>query len=196
MTQEKQNSIRILQNKSTKKNFSKSIVFILGLFIGFIISSILFLILFNTNQFIKMEKNTSETLQQNEFEKLNALPSESNHGHNEEEEDSSAYKQHVNEKDLKDVFKHGNNKIETKNLNKTSPFEQFNGSEKKNLTVIQPPLAKPITKEKATEPKIKKILALKTEEKQINTTSKEIEEVSPIGSVKVSIDRRYIENRP
>lgn len=190
MTQEKQNSIRILQNKSAKKPLSKSIVFLLGLFIGFIVSSIFFLIFFNTNQTIKVEENSSEILHQNESEKVNSFPSEPSH----EDDDSITYRQHVNEKDLKNLFKHENKNQANHSLNTTSPFEQMDVSEKKN-TKTQPPVIKSIAKEKAIEAKIKTV-PTKAEEKQTTTTSKEIEDVSPIGSVKVSIDRRPIENKP
>lgn len=193
MTQEKQNSIRILQNKPAKKSLSKSIVFLLGVLIGFIVSSILFLIFFNTNKIPQIEENSSEILHQNESEKVNNFPSEPNH----EDNDSITYRQHVNEKDLKNLFKHENKNLDTNSLNKTSPFEQINGSDKKPLKPTQPPVSKPIVKEQQPrDPKIKTIPAAKAEEKQIPTTNKEVEDVSPVGSVKVSIDRRQIENKP
>lgn len=199
MTQEKQNSIRILQNKPVKKTLSASSIFLLGFFIGLIVSAIFFLIFFNSNHTVEMESNTSEILQQNELEKNNHVSSESSHEHN-EEEISDSYKQHVNEKDLKNIFRHENKAQAPKNPSK-SPFEQMNESEKKNSLKItssstQPPLAKPITKEIALESKIKKPITQKIEEKEISAPDKKLEDVSPEGSVKVLIDRRAIENKP
>lgn len=202
MTQEKQNSIRILQNKPVKKNLSASSIFLLGFFIGLIVSSIFFLIFFNSNHTVEMESNTSEILQQNELEKNNHVSSESNHEHSEnEDENADSYKQHVNEKDLKNIFRH-ENKVQVPKIPSKSPFEQMNESEKKHsLTTVtsastQPLLAKPITKEIALESKIKKPITQKVEEKEISTADKKLEDVSPAGSVKVSIDRRAIENKP
>lgn len=199
MTQEKQNSIRILQNKPVKKTLSASSIFLLGFFIGLIVSAIFFLIFFNSNHTVEMESNTSEILQQNELEKNNHVSSESSHEHN-EEEISDSYKQHVNEKDLKNIFRHENKAQAPKKPSK-SPFEQMNESEKKNSLKIassstQPPLAKPITKETALESKIKKPITQKIEEKEISAADKKLEDVSPEGSVKVLIDRRAIENKP
>ena len=199
MTQEKQNSIRILQNKPVKKNLSASSIFLLGFFIGLIVSAIFFLIFFNSNHTVEMESNTSEILQQNELEKNNHVSSESSHEHNEDEV-SDSYKQHVNEKDLKNIFRHENKAQAPKNPSK-SPFEQMNESEKKNSLKItssstQPPLAKPITKETTLESKIKKPITQKVEEKEISAADKKLEDVSPEGSVKVLIDRRAIENKP
>lgn len=201
MTQEKQNSIRILQNKPVKKNLSASSIFLLGFFIGLIVSAIFFLIFFNSNHTVEMESNTAEILQQNELEKNNHVSSESNHEHSEnEDENTDSYKQHVNEKDLKNIFRHENKVQAPKNPSK-SPFEQMNESEKKNSLKItssstQPPLAKPITKETALESKIKKPITQKIEEKEISAADKKLEDVSPEGSVKVLIDRRAIENKP
>ena len=65
MTQEKQNSIRILQNKPVKKNLSASSIFLLGFFIGLIDYANIFLICYNSNLTVEMESNTSEILQQN-----------------------------------------------------------------------------------------------------------------------------------
>jgi len=199
MTQEKQNSIRILQNKPVKKNLSASSIFLLGFFIGLIVSAIFFLIFFNSNHTVEMESNTSEILQQNELETNNHVSSESSHEHN-EDEISDSYKQHVNEKDLKNIFRHENKVQAPKNPSK-SPFEQMNESEKKNSLKItssstQPPLAKPITKETALESKIKKPITQKIEEKEISAADKKLEDVSPEGSVKVLIDHRAIENKP
>lgn len=199
MTQEKQNSIRILQNKPVKKTLSASSIFLLGFFIGLIVSAIFFLIFFNSNHTVEMENNTSEILQQNELEKNNHVSSESSHEHN-EEEISDSYKQHVNEKDLKNIFRHENKVQAPKNPSK-SPFEQMNEPEKKNSLKIassstQPPLAKPITKEIALESKIKKPITQKVEEKEISAADKKLEDVSPEGSVKVLIDRRVLENKP
>lgn len=199
MTQEKQNSIRILQNKPTKKNLTKSSVFLLGFFVGLIFSAILFLIFFNSDRVIEIENNTSEVVHQNELEKVDHSSSESNYKQN-EDNDSYAYKQHVNEKDLKNLFKHENKTQEPKTLNK-SPFEQITGSENKTLqtashTQTKPPLTKPITKEANLELKTKKKTVLNTEKKEINITGKVAEEVSPAGSVQVSIDRRELESKP
>ena len=201
MTQEKQNSIRILQNKPVKKTLSASSIFLLGFFIGLIVSAIFFLIFFNSNHTVEMESNTSEILQQNELEKNNHVSSESNHEHSEnEDENADSYKQHVNEKDLKNIFRH-ENKVQAPKIPSKSPFEQMNESEKKNSLKIassstQPPLAKPITKETALESKIKKPITQKIEEKEISAADKKLEDVSPEGSVKVLIDRRAIENKP
>lgn len=196
MTQEKQNSIRILQNKPIQKSLNKSSIFLLGFFVGIIFSVVFLLIFFSSNHGFGLENPTSAILHQNELETNNELSSEPN----DEDEDSNSYKQHINEKDLKDIFKHENKMQMPKNQNK-SPFEQISESENKNAPMVtssltQPSLAKPITKETALESKIKKPILQKVEEKEISTDDKKLEDVSPAGSVKVSIDRRAIENKP
>ena len=150
MTQEKQTSIRILQSKPTKKTLGKTSVFLLGLLVGMISTAILMLTFFHSNITTETDLITTESTSEKEAENTARSSAEAMHTTH-DDDGSNAYKQHLNEKDLNNLFKHPNKTQEVKNVNK-SPFEQIAIPENKKTVIATsvktiPPLAKTMTKE-------------------------------------------------
>ena len=114
MTQEKQTSIRILQSKPAKKTLGKSSVFLLGLIAGMVISAIFFFVFININPTENTSTNTdSVATQEPELRDVHAEETATNH----HDENAGAYKQHINEKDFNQIFKHENKVAAQKNPN-------------------------------------------------------------------------------
>lgn len=211
MTQEKQTSIRILQSKPTKKTLGKTSVFLLGLLVGMISTAILMLTFFHSNITTETDLITTESTSEKDAESTARSSAEAMHTTH-DDDGSNAYKQHLNEKDLNNLFKHPNKTQEVKNVNK-SPFEQIGTPENKKTVIATsvktiPPLAKPMTKE--TIPKVgvkpnedvqpKTEVKVKEETKpvikEILKKKEQVKEASPEASVKVTIDRRAAEIKP
>ncbi|MDN5417210.1 MAG: hypothetical protein L0G09_07195 [Acinetobacter sp.] len=198
MTQEKQTSIRILQSKPAKKTLGKSFVFLLGLIAGMVISAIFFFVFINMNPTESASTNTdSVATQEPELRDVHAEEAATNH----HDENTGAYKQHINEKDFNQIFKHENKVAAQKNPNpNASPFEQMLKPEAK--PAVPPPAAtrpqaaitaKPIPKAKV---EAKPEAAAKPTEKEAAPKKEEAQEASPEGTVKMTIDRKVIENKP
>ena len=198
MTQEKQTSIRILQSKPAKKTLGKSFVFLLGLIAGMVISAIFFFVFINMNPTESASTNTdSVATQEPELRDVHAEEAATNH----HDENAGAYKQHINEKDFNQIFKHENKVAAQKNPNpNASPFEQMLKPEAK--PAVPPPTAtrpqaaitaKPVPKAKV---EAKAETAAKSTEKEAAPKKEEAQEASPEGTVKVTIDRKVIENKP
>ena len=198
MTQEKQTSIRILQSKPAKKTLGKSSVFLLGLIAGMVISAIFFFVFININPTENTSTNTdSVATQEPELRDVHAEETATNH----HDENAGAYKQHINEKDFNQIFKHENKVAAQKNPNpNASPFEQMLKPEAK--PAVPPPAAtrpqaaitaKPVPKVKV---EAKAETAAKPTEKEAAPKKEEAQEASPEGTVKVTIDRKVIENKP
>lgn len=198
MTQEKQTSIRILQSKPAKKTLGKSSVFLLGLIAGMVISAIFFFVFININPTENNSTNTdSVATQEPELRDVHAEETATNH----HDENAVAYKQHINEKDFNQIFKHENKVAAQKNPNpNASPFEQMLKPEAK--PAVSPPAAtrpqaaitaKPVPKAKV---EAKAETAAKSTEKEAAPKKEEAQEASPEGTVKVTIDRKVIENKP
>ena len=188
MTQEKQTSIRILQSKPTKKTLGKSSIFLLGLLTGVIITSIFFLAFISLNPTKNSTTSQDETL----TEEKQAEPTPDNASATHHDENAAVYKQHINEKDFNKIFKHENKPTEQKNPS-GSPFEQILKPESKPTTpVLQKPAiitTKPVVN--AVKPKVEP-----PTKPVVKVTKTAEEEISPEGSVKVSIDRKVVENNP
>jgi len=197
MTQEKQTSIRILQSKPAKKTLGKSSVFLLGLIAGMVISAIFFFVFINMNPTESASTNTdSVATQEPELRDVHAEEAATNH----HDENAGAYKQHINEKDFNQIFKHENKVAAQKNPNpNASPFEQMLKPEAKPVpppAVTRPQAAitaKPVPKAKV---EAKPEAAVKPTEKEATPKKEEAQEASPEGTVKVTIDRKVIENKP
>ena len=198
MTQEKQTSIRILQSKPAKKTLGKSSVFLLGLIAGMVISAIFFFVFINMNPTESASTNTdSVATQEPELRDVHAEEAATNH----HDENAGAYKQHINEKDFNQIFKHENKVAAQKNPNpNASPFEQMLKPEAK--PAVPPPAAtrpqaaitaKPVPKAKV---EAKAETAAKSTEKEAAPKKEEAQEASPEGTVKMTIDRKVIENKP
>ncbi|ENU57587.1 putative exported protein [Acinetobacter guillouiae MSP4-18] len=198
MTQEKQTSIRILQSKPAKKTLGKSFVFLLGLIAGMVISAIFFFVFINMNPTESASTNTdSVATQEPELRDVHAEEAATNH----HDENAGAYKQHINEKDFNQIFKHENKVAAQKNPNpNASPFEQMLKPEAK--PAVPPPAAtrpqaaitaKPVPKAKV---EAKPEVAAKPTEKEAAPKKEEAQEASPEGTVKMTIDRKVIENKP
>ncbi|WP_434278655.1 hypothetical protein [Acinetobacter sp. CE-15] len=192
MTQEKQTSIRILQSKPAKKTLGKSSVFLLGLIAGMVISAIFFFVFININPTENTSTNTdSVATQEPELRDVHAEETATNH----HDENAGAYKQHINEKDFNQIFKHENKVAAQKNPNpNASPFEQMLKPEAK--PAVPPPAAitaKPVPKAKV---EAKAETAAKPTEKEAAPKKEEAQEASPEGTVKMTIDRKVIENKP
>lgn len=194
MTQEKQTSIRILQSKPAKKTLGKSSVFLLGLIAGMVISAIFFFVFINGNPTENTSTNTdSVATQEPELRDVDAEEAATNH----HDENVGAYKQHINEKDFNQIFKHENKVAAQKNPNpNASPFEQM------LKPAVPPPAAtrsqatitaKPVPKAKV---EAKPEAAAKPTEKEAAPKKEEAQEASPEGTVKMTIDRKVIENKP
>ena len=198
MTQEKQTSIRILQSKPAKKTLGKSSVFLLGLIAGMVISAIFFFVFINMNPTESASTNTdSVATQEPELRDVHAEEAATNH----HDENAGAYKQHINEKDFIQIVKHENKVAAQKNPNpNASPFEQMLKPEAK--PAVPPPAAtrpqaaitaKPVPKAKV---EAKPEAAAKPTEKEAAPKKEEAQEASPEGTVKMTIDRKVIENKP
>ena len=198
MTQEKKTSISILQSKPAKKTLGKSSVFLLGLIAGMVISAIFFFVFININPTENNSTNTdSVATQEPELRDVHAEETATNH----HDENAGAYKQHINEKDFNQIFKHENKVAAQKNPNpNASPFEQMLKPEAK--PAVSPPAAtrpqaaitaKPVPKAKV---EAKAETAAKSTEKEAAPKKEEAQEASPEGTVKVTIDRKVIENKP
>jgi len=198
MTQEKQTSIRILQSKPAKKTLGKSSVFLLGLIAGMVISAIFFFVFINVNPTENTSTNTdSVATQEPELRDVHAEETATNH----HDENAGAYKQHINQKHLNQNFKQENKVDAQKNPNpNASPFEQMLKPEAK--PAVPPPAAtrpqaaitaKPVPKAKV---EAKPEAAAKPTEKEAAPKKEEAQEASPEGTVKMTIDRKVIENKP
>lgn len=192
MTQEKQTSIRILQSKPVKKTWGKSSIFLLGLLTGIILSAIFFFIFINFNQ--------PETLTDS-VETTSAVQEQDVQAHTEEatnnqhDESAGAYKQHINEKDFNQIFKHENKPVPQPVPKSGSPFEQMLKPEVKPAPALasKPPVvpAKPVAAATA-KPKVE----AKAAEKEAPAKKEEVQEISPEATVKMTIERKEIENKP
>jgi len=195
MTQEKQTSIRILQSKPVKKTLGKSSFFLIGLFVGIISTALFFFVFFNFDR--TQEDMASGSI--NAEDNVHATSSETPQNH--EDDDAHSYKQqHLNEKDFNNIFKHDRKSVENQNTNK-SPFEQILSPEDKKTQPVPhkaplPPLAKPIEKAGVKKAEEKPKLESKPEVKETPIKKDEVKEISPEGSVKVSINSRETENKP
>lgn len=197
MTQEKQTSIRILQSKPAKKTLGKSSVFLLGLIAGMVISAIFFFVFINIKPTENTSTNTdSVATQEPELRDVHAEETTTNH----HDENVGAYKQHINEKDFNQIFKHENKVATQKNpIPNASPFEQMLKPEAKPVpqsAATRPQAAitaKPIPKAKV---EAKAEASAKPTEKEAVPKKEEVQEASPEGTVKVTIDRKVIENKP
>ncbi len=187
MTQEKQTSIRILQSKPTKKSLGKPTIFLLGLLTGIIFSSIFFLAFTNINSSKNIDVTSDETQITEEVHQRH-VPNDDNTV-SDHDENAVAYKQHINEKDFNKIFKHENKPNEPKNPS-GSPFEQILKPD--NKPVVSTPLKAPvpIAKPAVSQAKPKVAPTTKAEVKPVE------EEISPEGSVKISIDRKVVEDKP
>lgn len=190
MTQEKQTSIRILPSKPTKKTVGKSTIFLLGLLTGIIFSSIFFLAFININS-SKNEDVTSDETQVTEEIHQHNVPNDDNAVPN-HDENAVAYKQHINDKDFNKIFKHENKPVEPTKLT-GSPFEQIIKPETK--PAVSAPLKPPTQIAKPTAGQVKP--KIEATPNTIVKPNKPVEEdISPEGSVKMSIDRKVIEDKP
>ncbi len=181
MTQEKQTSIRILQSKPQKKSLGKTALFLLGLLTGITITSIFFLI-------INLIGNTKPSLEDAQIEEkqLHERPNKDNMIQH--DENTVAYNQHINEKDFNKIFKHENKPTPVKSQN-ISPFEQILKPESKPIpNTINKPLPK---KTNTNQSKAETMVST-----NIKISPSDQEEISPEGSVKMSIERKTTEDKP
>jgi hypothetical protein len=191
MTQEKQTSIRILQSKPVKKTLGKSSVFLLGLLTGIIISSFFFLVFINLNQ-AETVSDTAEAAASAQEADVQTHTEET--ATNQHDESAGVYKQHINDKDFNQIFKHENKPAPQPSSKGNSPFEQMLKPEAKPAPAIaaKPPVipAKPVVS--AVKPKVEP----KASEKEVPAKKEEAQEISPEATVKMTIERKEIENKP
>ncbi|WP_353167544.1 hypothetical protein [Acinetobacter sp.] len=191
MTQEKQTSIRILQSKPVKKTLGKSSVFLLGLLTGIIVSAIFFFIFINLNQSETVTDTTEAAATAQEAD----IPTHTEEAAtNPHDESAGVYKQHINDKDFNQIFKHENKPAPQPSTKGSSPFEQMLKPEAKPASAIasKPPAvpAKPVVP--AVKPKVEP----KAAEKEHPAKKEEAPEISPEATVKMTIERKETENKP
>lgn len=192
MTQEKQTSIRILQSKPVKKTLGKSSVFLLGLLTGIIISAIFFFVFINLNQ---AEPSSDSTEAVTSAQETDVQPHSEETVATQHDESAGVYKQHMNEKDFNQIFKHENKPAPQPSAKGSSPFEQMLKPEVKPAPALasKPPVvpAKPVAAATA-KPKVEPKVA----EKEAPAKKEEAQEISPEATVKMTIERKEIENKP
>lgn len=191
MTQEKQTSIRILQSKPTKKTLGKSSIFLLGLLAGVILSAIFFFTFIHFNQAETSDVANEEAVLQESQQHEDSPENQTHH-----DESAVAYKQqHINEKDIKQLFKHENKQPVAPKNPDASPFEQILKPEGKPApaTPHKPQVQNEKTAVNPTKPKIeqKNNTPPTTNGKDIASNKAES---SPEGSVKI-IESKVVENK-
>lgn len=201
MTQEKQTSIRILQSKPQKKALGKSSIFLVGLLVGIITTSVFFLIFINLNKTTDAEN--IETVQQNHVtDEVENHTSTQNQEHH-QNDDGIAYKQHINEKDLTTAFQHPK-KVEQPKPQSSSPFGNIFSHETKPAPQVKAPLStvlKPDAKATITKPVASKadtkVNKPESKPNNVETAKKEdTKEITPDATVQISIKPRETESTP
>lgn len=204
MTQEKQNSLRILQSKPAKKTLGKASIFLFGLILGLLCSAIFFWTFFNPNTITNANNENERIVETNtihEPEKIAPVAVDTTHEHHTDVDDNNTYKQHLNDKDLKRLFQH-NAKTEQVQALEKNPFDQIGGqatTEKPVMTTTPkspiPLLAKPKPPTPVKPENSTKKTVTKPEVEASVKKPEEVKEV-PVEPVKISITSRDIESNP
>ncbi|SPL71973.1 hypothetical protein [Acinetobacter stercoris] len=194
MTQEKQNSVRILQPK-TKKSQTHIFKYALLGFIGGVISTCLVIFtygFFNNSSIEYIENTESESVTTSEETK----PQDPDHPNHDEDN----YGPQVSEKELSGLFKHQKTeqKPQAVSQQSSSPFANFFGQEKKAVAHQEKPTAKTapttpvVLKKPATD---KAVTSTKAQEETTKptpaeNTDKSKEDISPQASVQISVTQK------